>query len=37
MDNLLSLRIDKWLWATRFFKTRALAVKALKGNKLVIL
>ena len=25
---MISVRMDKWLWAARFFKTRALAAKA---------
>lgn len=33
MDDV---RLDKWLWAARFFKTRALARKAIDGGRIEI-
>ncbi len=32
-ENTSSVRIDKWLWAARFYKTRAIAKQMIDGGK----
>lgn len=32
-DTIKKVRLDKWLWAARFFKTRSIAKQAIEGGK----
>lgn len=35
-DKQKQMRLDKWLWCARFFKTRGLAADAIKSGKVLI-
>lgn len=35
-DDTASVRLDLWLWAARFFKTRALAKQAIETGKVEV-
>ena len=35
MDEAAAIRLDVWLWAARFYKTRQLAKQAIVGGKIV--
>lgn len=32
-NNVESMRVDKWLWTARFFKTRSISKAAIEGGK----
>ena len=36
MDPVTTIRVDRWLWASRFFKTRPDAVSAINAGHILI-
>ena len=34
--NVEPVRVDRWLWAARFFKSRSLAAEAVKGGRVQV-
>lgn len=36
MSEITSMRLDKWLWAARFYKTRALAVEQISKGRVTV-
>lgn len=36
INNGDTVRLDRWLWAARFYKTRSLAVNALKRGRITL-
>ena len=36
MDNTDGVRLDRWLWSARFFKTRQLAADAIRSGRVLL-